>query len=123
VTTLIDKFHLEEGVKMEDSSKEKRRYSRSLVSDILTSAIIKPIGGGAKVWGMVVDSSSRGVMVSLPKEIATDTKVDISITHQTEDGPMDSKQYLGRICWCEPDELMENTFNIGIEFLKLRVIK
>lgn len=108
---------------MEDSFKEKRRFGRSLASDILTSATIKPIGGGAEVWGMVVDSSSRGVMVSLPKKIPPDTKVDISITHQTEDGPMESKQYLGRISWCEPNEHLENTFNIGIEFLNLRVIK
>jgi len=108
---------------MEESFKEKRRHGRSLVSDILTSVTIKPIGGKTEVWGMVVDSSSRGVMVSLPKEIPTDTKVDITITHQTEDGPMESKQYLGQISWCEPDEHMENTFNIGIEFLNLRVIK
>jgi len=108
---------------MEESFKEKRRHGRSLVSDILTSITIKPIGGGAEVWGMVVDSSSRGVMVSLPKEIPPDTKVDITITHQTEDGPMESKQYLGQISWCEPDENMENTFNIGIEFLNLRMIK
>jgi hypothetical protein len=108
---------------MEESFKEKRRHGRSLVSDILTSATIKPIGVGSEVWGMVVDSSSRGIMVSLPQEIAVDTKVDITITHQTEDGPMESKQYLGRISWCEPDEHMENTFNLGIEFLNLRVIK
>ena len=108
---------------MEESFKEKRRQGRSLVSDILTSATIKPIGVGSEVWGMVVDSSSRGIMVSLPQEIAVDTKVDITITHQTEDGPMESKQYLGRISWCEPDEHMENTFNLGIEFLNLRVIK
>jgi hypothetical protein len=108
---------------MEDSFKEKRRFGRSLASDILTSATIKPIGGEAEVWGMVVDSSSRGVMISLPQEIAPDTKVDITITHQTEDGPMESKQYLGRISWCEADEQMENTFHLGIEFLNLRVIK
>ena len=108
---------------MEESFKEKRRQGRSLVSDILTSATIKPIGGKAEIWGMVVDSSSRGIMVSLPKEIALDTKVDITITHQTEDGPMESKEYLGRVCWCEPDKQMENTFNLGIEFLNLRVVK
>jgi hypothetical protein len=108
---------------VEDSFKEKRKRSRSLVSDILTSATIKPIGGGKEVWGMVVDSSSRGVMVSLPEKFAPETKVDITITHQTEDGPMESKQYLGRICWCQPDEQMENTFNLGIEFLNLRVVK
>ena len=72
---------------------------------------------------MVVDSSSNGVLVSLPKDIPPKTKAEISITNQTEDGPFESREYIGKVCWSKPDEFLANTYNIGIEFLDLKLIK
>lgn len=105
---------------MDDFNREKRRYKRTLVDEILRSAVIKPVGAEIEVWGMIIDQSVQGLQVALPIEISPKTEVEITRTQRDEDDLWDNKQYLGRVCWCKPGEIRGESFNVGIEFLDVQ---
>ena len=99
------------------TSEEKRRYQRTLVEEILRSAVIKPVGDEEEIWGMIINRSDHGVQVSIPIELAAGSKVEITTNLRDEDGSWDQQQHIGRICWCNPDTLMDEACSVGIEFV------
>jgi hypothetical protein len=103
---------------MEDtSSEEKRRYQRTLVEEVLRSAVIKPVNDKGEIWGMIINRSDHGVQVSIPIELAAGSKVEITTSLRDKDGTWDQQQHIGRICWCNPDTLLDEACNVGIEFV------
>jgi len=104
---------------MDDPIKEKRRHKRTLVEEILRSAIIKPLGEETEIWGMIVDKNNHGVKVSVPVAIPPKKNIEISIPYRDEDNSWENRQYIGRVCYCNPDEMMGESYYIGVEFLDL----
>ena len=103
---------------MDDSNRvEKRRQQRTLVEEIQRSAVIRPVGEEKEIWGMIIDRSDHGVQVSIPIELPTGREVEITTNVRDDDGSWDQQEHLGRVRWCNPDGLMEEACNIGIEFM------
>ena len=103
---------------MEDISREeKRRYKRTLVEEILRSAVIKPVDDDKEIWGMIINRSDHGVQVLIPIGLPAGREVEVTTNLREEDGSWDQQQHLGQVRWCNPDGLMEEACNIGIEFL------
>lgn len=96
---------------------EKRRHRRTLVDAILRSAIIRPVGDDTEIWGMTVNQSDYGVQISVPIEISPKTEVEITLTKRDENNVWENRLYKGRVCWCNPDKVTEEAYNIGVEFL------
>ena len=99
------------------TSEDKRRYQRTFVEEILRSAVIKPVDEEKEIWGMIINRSEHGVQISIPIELETGSKVEITTSLRDEDGTWDQQQHVGRVCWCNPDALMDEACNVGIEFL------
>jgi hypothetical protein len=99
------------------NSEDKRRHQRMLVEEVLRSAVITPVDDEKEIWGMIINRSDYGVQVSIPIELAAGSKVEIATNLRDEDGTWEQQQYIGRVCWCNPDPLLEEACNVGIEFL------
>jgi hypothetical protein len=96
---------------------DKRRDQRTLVEEVLRSAVIRPVDEEKEIWGMIINRSAHGVQVSIPIELAKGSKVEITTSLRDDDGTWDQQQHVGRVCWCRPDVLIDEACNVGIEFL------
>jgi hypothetical protein len=99
------------------SREEKRRDQRTLVEEVLRSAVIRPVDDDKEIWGMIINRSERGVQVLIPIELPAGRKVEITTSLRDNDGSWDQQLHLGLVRWCNPDGLMEEACNVGIEFL------
>ena len=96
---------------------EKRRYKRTLVEEVLRSAVIRPVDDDKEIWGMIINRSDYGVQVLIPIELPAGRKVEITTNLRDDEGAWDQQQNVGMVRWCNPDGLKEEACNIGIEFL------
>jgi len=107
---------LPEKLRMDDSSMERRRSYRTLVEQILKSALIKPADDNIEIWGMIVDQSVQGVQVSVPIALSPETAVEFIRTQQDENGQWEDNRHAGRVCWCKADGMTGESYRVGIEF-------
>jgi len=107
---------------MSDNTLEMRQHERFLVGDTLISVTLKPIGRDKEIWGIVTNTSMKGFQISIPLLIDPDTMVAVTVTRKLEDDQSEIEHLVGRVRWCEPDDLLDETYNIGLEILELKNI-
>jgi hypothetical protein len=107
---------------MSDNAPEMRRYERFLFKDTLISVILKPFGHDKDIWGIITNASMHGFQISLPVRIDPETMVAITVTWELEEDLSEIEHFVGRIRWCKPDDLLDETYNMGIEILELKNI-
>ena len=105
---------------MDDAISDTKQKVRVLASDELVSASLIPLGTEEEILGFVVDTSAHGFQISIPKAIPPETIVELTITRQTEENLWETQKFLARVRRCEPDELLEESFNIGVRILELK---
>lgn len=101
----------------------RRQHERRAVNDALMISVIKLLPSGTTIQAMIVNSSAHGIQISLAREIAVHDKVEIAINNQLENSLWRKKCYAGRVCWCMPDDHIEDLFNAGILFLELQSVE
>lgn len=107
---------------MDNPRSEKRKKIRILSTDVLISASLIPVGTDVEIFGFVVDTSAQGFQISIPKEIAPQTTVKLTITRLSEDAPWESEDFIAKIRWCRQDEFL-TSFNVGVEIMNLALVK
>jgi hypothetical protein len=107
---------------MGDSRSENRKKVRTLATDELISASLRPEGTEEEILGFIVDTSTNGFQISVPKEIALHTTVHLTITRQTESGSGLSENFIARVRWCKRDIIFTG-FEIGVEILNFAVVE
>jgi hypothetical protein len=104
---------------MDDANSEPKQKVRVLASDELISASLTPLGSEEEILGFVVDTSAHGFQISIPKAIPPETIVELTITRLAEDDIWEINKFLAKVRRCEPDELLEESYNIGIKVLEI----
>jgi hypothetical protein len=104
---------------MDDIISDTKQKIRVLATEELVSASLTPLGTEEEILGFVVDTSTHGFQISIPKAIPPETIVELTITRQTEDNLWEIKKFLAKVRRCEPDELLEESYNIGVRVLEL----
>jgi hypothetical protein len=104
---------------MDDANSEPKQKERVLALDELISASLTPVGTSEEILGFVVDTSAHGFQISIPKAIPPDTIVELTITRQADDDVWEINKFLAKVRRCDPDELLEESFNIGIKVLEI----
>jgi hypothetical protein len=107
---------------MSDNAPEMRQHERFLVGDTLISVTLKPFGHDKEIWGIVTNTSMNGFQISIPLQIDQETMVAIIVTRELEEDLSEIEHFVGRVRWCKPDDLLDETYNIGIEILELKDI-
>jgi hypothetical protein len=107
---------------MSDNPPEMRQHERFLVGDKLISVTLKPFGHDKEIWGIVTNTSINGFQISLPLRIDPETMVAITVTRELEEDLSEIEHYVARVRWCKPDDLLDETYNLGIEILELKDI-
>jgi len=105
---------------MNDAISDTKQKVRILAIDELVSASLTPLGTEEEIMGFVVDTSAHGFQISIPTAIPPETIVELTITRLTEENLWEIKKYLAKIRRCEPDELLEESYNIGVRVLELK---
>ena len=106
-----------------DAISDTEQKIRVLSTEELISASLTPVGTGEEILGFVVDTSAHGFQISVPKVIPTETIVELTITRQEADDLWEIKKFLAKVHRCEPDELLEDSYNIGVKVLGLALAK
>jgi len=104
---------------MDDANSEPKQKERVLALDELISASLTPVGTSEEILGFVVDTSAHGFQISIPKAIPPDTIVELTITRLADDEVWEINKFLAKVRRCDPDELLEESFNIGIKVLEI----
>lgn len=104
---------------MDDAISDTKQKVRVLSTEELISASLTPMGTGEEILGFVVDTSAHGFQISVPKAILPETIVELTITKQEEDDLWEIKKFLAKVRRCEPDELLEDSYNVGVKVLGL----
>ena len=107
---------------MSDNALEKRQHERFLVGESLISVTLKPFGHDKEIWGVVTNTSMEGFQIAVPLELFPGTLAAITVTREIEEDLSEIEHLVGRVCWCRPDELLEETYNIGIEIQDLKTL-
>lgn len=103
---------------MAENNSENRRKVRILAVDELISASLQPVGKPSEgIFGFVVDMSAHGFQISIPEKIPVGTIIELSITRQSDDDLWETEHFQANVRWCRQDELMEDSFNVGVEIL------
>ena len=105
---------------MSDKILELRQHERFLVEDTLISVTLRPFGYNKDVWGIVTNTSMNGFQISVPLEILPETMVSITVTRKLDDELTEVEHLVGRVRWCKADELLDETYNLGIEIQDLK---
>ena len=105
---------------MSDNPTEMRQYERFLVGDTLISVTLKPFGHDKDIWGIITNTSTNGFQISIPLRIDPETMVAITVTRELEEDLSEIENIVGRVRWCKPDDLLDETYNIGIEIIELK---
>lgn len=104
---------------MTENNSEKRHKERTLTVDELISASLKPVGTDEEIFGFVVDMSAHGFQISIPREIPAGTTIELSITRQLDDDLWETENFQAKVRWCRQDEIMQDSFNIGVVVIDL----
>lgn len=99
-------------------SDDARRQERTLTVDHLLSVVIKTREPGEKIMALVTDNSQKGLQVSIPREIEPGTEVEVFFTMGQDDENLITKKAGGVVRWCRPNELVEVSYDAGIELKK-----
>lgn len=51
-----------------------------------------------------------------------ETMVAITVSRELEEDLSEIEHFVGRIRWCKPDDLLDETYNMGIEIQELKDI-
>lgn len=102
---------------------DKRRQERRLAEGVLINVTLTPFETDQEIWGVVVDYSAIGFQITVPQYIAADTMVRVTITRRTTGDEWEIEHLVGRVVWCAPDAVLEETYNLGIEVLNPRLIR
>ena len=105
---------------MSDNAPKMRRYERFLFKNTLISVPQKPFGHDKDIWGIITNTGMHGFQISLPLRIDPETMVAITVTRELEEDLSEIEHFVGRIRWCKPDDLLDETCNMGIEILELK---
>jgi hypothetical protein len=105
---------------MSDNAPEMRQHERFLVGDRLISVTLKPFGQDKEIWGIVTNTSLNGFQISMPLPLNPETLVAITVTRELEGDLSEIEHFVGRVRWCKPDDLLDETYNIGIEIKDLK---
>ena len=105
---------------MDDAISDTKKKVRVLATEELVSASLTPVGTEEEIMGFVVDTSAHGFQISIPKEITPETIVELTIIRKTEENLWEIKKFLAKVRRCEPDELLEESYNIGVRVLELK---
>jgi hypothetical protein len=107
---------------MGDSRSENRKEVRTLAADELISASLRPEGSEEEILGFIVDTSTNGFQISVPKEIALHTTVHLTINRQTESGSGEAENFIARVRWCKRDIIFTG-FEVGLEILNFALVE
>lgn len=107
---------------MSNKTPEMRQHERFLVEDTLISVILNPFGRDKEIWGIVTNTSMNGFQVSIPLQINPGTMIALTITRKLEGDLSEIEHFVGRVRWCKPDDLLDETYNMGLEILELKDI-
>jgi len=105
---------------MDDTNSEPKQKVRVLASDELISASLTPLGTEEEILGFVVDTSAHGFQISIPRALSPETIVELTITRLAEDDVWEINKFLAKVRRCDPDELLEESYNIGIKVLEIK---
>jgi len=92
---------------------EKRQQERFFVSETLISVTLQPFGHDKEIWGVVTNTSINGFQIAIPLQLFPDTLVALTVTREIEQDLSEIEHLVGRVCWCRPDELLEESYNVG----------
>jgi len=104
---------------MDDTNSEPKKKVRVLASEELISASLTPLGSEEEILGFVVDTSAHGFQISTSRVIPPETIVELTITRLAEDDIWEINKFLAKVRRCEPDELLEESYNIGIKVIEV----
>ena len=104
---------------MSTNAPEKRQQERFLVGETLISVTLQPFGHDKEIWGVVTNTSINGFQIAIPLQLFPDTLVAVTVTREIEQDLSEIEHLVGRVCWCRPDDLLEETYNIGVEIQDL----
>lgn len=107
---------------MPDNAPENRQHERFLVGDTLISVTLKPFGQDKEIWGIVTNTSVNGFQIATPLQLFPETLVAITVTREIEQDLTEIEHLVGRVRWCNADNLLDETYNVGIEFQDLKTL-
>lgn len=107
---------------MSDNTPEMRQHERFLVGESLISVTLKPFGLDKEIWGIVTNTSANGFQIAIPLQLFPETLVAVTVTREIEKDLTEIEHLVGRVRWCRPDDLLEETYNIGIEIQDLKTL-
>jgi hypothetical protein len=99
---------------LQTASQERRKYTRNIPRTPIRITFSQ-IDDSEQYLGMINDVSSTGIGFSSPSFFHAGTMLDVTINDRPDNGPLKSNHVVGKVCWCKPDRMTGNTFNIGIE--------
>jgi hypothetical protein len=107
---------------MSNNAPEKRQHERFLVGESLISVTLKPFGLDKEIWGIVTNTSMNGFQIAIPLQLFPETLVAVTVTREIEEDLSEIEHLVGRVRWCRPDDLLEETYNVGIEIQDLKTL-
>jgi hypothetical protein len=101
---------------MEDSGTERRKEERTLTTNELMKASLRPEGTEDRILGYVVDKSASGFQIRLSEKIVPQTMAYLTITDKSGSSSVEPKDYIVKIRWCKKDIYFEG-FGVGVEIM------
>ena len=101
---------------MQSAGQERRKHSRNIPRTPIRITFSQ-IDDSRQYLGMINDVSSTGIGIASPSFFNAGAMLDVTINDRPDSGPLKSNHLVGKVCWCRPDAVIGDTFNIGIETL------